>query len=339
MDTRLGGLLLGTAVGDAVGLPFEGLSPARARRLFPGPLRHRLIFGHGMVSDDTEHALFTAQAFLAHPTDVAAFQRALAWKLRGWLLGLPAGIGLATLRAIARMWLGVRRPGVRSAGNGPAMRAPVLGALLAGDADRLAAYVRAATELTHTDPQALTGALALARMAAWAVTAAGPPVELAPLWGEGDAEWARLGTLVEAHLARQATLAEFAAVLGLERGVTGYMYHSVPVAAYAWLRHWGDFEATVAGVVALGGDTDSVGSFAGALAGGVVGVAGIPPAWRAGIWDWPRGERVWLAVATATAPVGYFWPGVLVRNALFLAVVLAHGVRRLLPPYAGKIDA
>jgi ADP-ribosylglycohydrolase len=64
----LTGVLLGTAVGDALGLPREGLSPRRARRLFGGPpLRHRLVFGRGMVSDDTEHACVTAQALLRSP--------------------------------------------------------------------------------------------------------------------------------------------------------------------------------------------------------------------------------------------------------------------------------
>ena len=45
-----------------------------------------------MVSDDTEHALFTAQALLQAPRDAAAFQRALAWKLRFWVASLPAGL-------------------------------------------------------------------------------------------------------------------------------------------------------------------------------------------------------------------------------------------------------
>src|SRR6476469_4716144 len=106
MDDRLAALVVGTAVGDALGLPMEGLTPGRARKLFPGAPRQRLVAGRGLVSDDTDHALMAAQALLAHPTDVAAFQRELAKKLRWWLLGLPAGIGCATLRAIGRMWLG-----------------------------------------------------------------------------------------------------------------------------------------------------------------------------------------------------------------------------------------
>lgn len=58
------GTLLGTAIGDAVLLPGEGLSRTAIARRFPGPLRHRLLFGYGLVSDDTEHAFFTAQVLL-----------------------------------------------------------------------------------------------------------------------------------------------------------------------------------------------------------------------------------------------------------------------------------
>jgi ADP-ribosylglycohydrolase len=86
----LPGVLLGTAVGDALGLPAEGLSPTRIGRRWPGPWRHRFCLGRGMISDDTEHTLFVAQALLSHSDDVKAFQQSLAWKLRLWLLGMPA---------------------------------------------------------------------------------------------------------------------------------------------------------------------------------------------------------------------------------------------------------
>ena len=344
----LRGLVLGTAVGDALGLPMEGLGPRRAARLFPGPPRQRLLpGGGGLCSDDTEHMLFAAQALLAHPHEVAAFRRSLAWRLRGWLWGLPAGVGLATLRAIARMHLGLREPGVRSAGNGPAMRAPVLGAALAHDPARRVAYVAASTRLTHIDPRALTGALAVAELAAWAARQRRldrPPLDellelLAPLAPRQDEAWSMWLAAIATGLERGDDVATFAANMGLARGVTGYIYHSVPLAIYAWHVHFGDYAATLAAVVALGGDTDSVGAIAGALAGAVVGEAGIPTAWRAGLREWPRGERVWLEVADRLAgegpyaPVSYAWVALLPRNVLFLAVVLVHGFRRLLPPY------
>ncbi|MBK8478230.1 MAG: ADP-ribosylglycohydrolase family protein [Opitutaceae bacterium] len=42
--------MLGTAVGDAIGLPYEGISRQRAARLFGPPDRHRFVVGRGMVS-------------------------------------------------------------------------------------------------------------------------------------------------------------------------------------------------------------------------------------------------------------------------------------------------
>ena len=66
---RITGLLLGTAVGDSLGLPREGLSGRRAARLYDGPLRQRLVLGRGMLSDDTEHACMTAQALLTAGDD------------------------------------------------------------------------------------------------------------------------------------------------------------------------------------------------------------------------------------------------------------------------------
>src|SRR3954466_5661824 len=116
------GCLLGTAVGDSLGLPFEGLGARRAARLLGDPLSHHLLPGRGLVSDDTEHACFTALALLRAGGDVDRFGRELASSLRWWLAGLPAGIGFATLRSLLKSSIGFppHRSGVFSAGNGPA---------------------------------------------------------------------------------------------------------------------------------------------------------------------------------------------------------------------------
>jgi len=97
MDTsradRVAATLLGTAVGDALGLPREGLSRAQAERIFgDAPLSHRFLCGRGMISDDTEHAAMTAQALLGAGDDERAFVRSLAWRLRGWLVAMPGGM-------------------------------------------------------------------------------------------------------------------------------------------------------------------------------------------------------------------------------------------------------
>ena len=69
------GVLLGTAVGDALGLPAENLSPESIQGRWKGEWRMRLVFGRGMISDDTEHTLLVAQALLSHARDAAAFSR------------------------------------------------------------------------------------------------------------------------------------------------------------------------------------------------------------------------------------------------------------------------
>lgn len=107
MERALVGCLLGTAVGDALGLPYEGLSRERAGRLLGPPGRYRFCFGRGMVSDDTDHTCLVAQALVQSRGDAKRFQAVLARGLKFWLLGAPAGIGLATLRALLRLLVGV----------------------------------------------------------------------------------------------------------------------------------------------------------------------------------------------------------------------------------------
>lgn len=301
-----------------------------------------------MVSDDTEHTLFVAQALLAHPEDATAFQRCLAWKLRLWLLGLPAGIGLATLKAILRLWLGFppSRSGVWSAGNGPAMRSAIIGAYFFDDAQKRRAFVSAATCLTHTDPQAETAALAVAEAAALSVGQSGGSAEAwlstLPSLG-GDTEWKEICRKLSAALTTGRSVSEFADDLGLLRGITGYAYHSVSVAIYAWLRHPDDFRTALIAVLDCGGDTDTVGAILGALMGARLGRGAIPQEWLEGICDQPRSIGLLVQVAErlsrqrttswAIGPVRYFLPLLVIRNVVFLITVLCHGFRRLLPPY------
>ncbi len=88
-------------------------------------------------------------------------------------------------------------------------------------------------------------------------------------------------------------------------------------------------------MILLGGDSDTTGAIVGALAGASAGEAAIPPAWLA-ISDVPRSlgwiRRRAARVADRGAPLHLWWPAAPVRNALFAAIVLVTGLRRLLPP-------
>jgi ADP-ribosylglycohydrolase len=344
------GCLLGTAVGDAIGLPYEGISRQRAARLFGSPDRHRFFFGRGMVSDDTEQTCMVAQALIASGGDIERFKRSLAWRFRFWLLGLPAGVGLATARSIIRLWLGFGpdHSGVFSAGNGPAMRAAILGAAI-DDLASLRSLVRASTHLTHTDPKAEYGAYAVA-LAAWMArhgSVISGSAYLQNLSISLDGEGAELIALVSHaadSVANGQSTEAFAEALGLKKGVSGYVYHTVPVAIHAWLAHPRDYRAAVSAVVRCGGDTDTTAAIVGGILGSALGKEGIPSAWLGGLMEWPRSmswmerlgdqlERSVAALPTPARPLGLPALAVLLRNLLFLVIVLVHGFRRLLPPY------
>lgn len=343
MCDRTTGLMLGAAVGDALGLPAEGMSARRIARRWSGPLQHRFLLGRGMVSDDTDHLFFTAQSLLEAGDDVAIFRRALARRLRWWLIALPAGVGLATARSIVKLWLGWNpaKSGVRSAGNGPAMRSAIVGARFAEDETTLRAFVEASTRITHRDPKACTGALAVALGAAAVIRDAANGDALLHTWRalSSDEEWQRAMSLMHAELTRGSSVAAFSEALHgkRKREVSGYIYRTVPVALYAWLRHRGDFRMTLQEVIACGGDTDTVAAIAGALAGTECGEKGIPAEWISGLCEWPRSTPVLREVASRAAdqncrvPVCYLVAGVIPRSIFFLGVVLAHGFRRLIP--------
>jgi ADP-ribosylglycohydrolase len=340
------------AVGDALGLPREGMSARRAAAMWgSAPLRHRFLFGRGMISDDTEHACMTGQSLLASQGDAARFGKSLAWRLRGWLLGLPAGVGLGTLRAILKLWIGFgpSRSGVRSAGNGAAMRATIVGVWAASrqlnPQDRRE-LVRTSTAVTHHDERAQEGAWVIAEAAAWAATGVGTPLELLEqlLAETRGTELRRNLTIVNEHLASGAETKDLLASLGLVHGVPGYINHTVPVAIFCFLRWPNDVRRAVSDAICAGGDADTVGGIVGSLAGIAAGSAAIPVECIDGLWEWPRSPdwmrhlAAQLAAGVAQSgsrhkPVQLFWPGLIIRNLFFIAVVLAHGVRRILPPY------
>ena len=195
-EDALVGCLLGMALGDSIGLWCEGMAPQRQRRLAPGPLQQRLLFNRGMVSDDTEHACMTAQALIVSAGDPDRFECSLAWRLRWWLVGIPAGIGWATLRALVKLWLGFpsTRSGVYSAGNGPCMLAPILGVAHGHDSARLRALVHRATRLTHRDPRAEQAVSIIASAAHLAATRAADTDRAANLARPLSPVWARAAT-------------------------------------------------------------------------------------------------------------------------------------------------
>jgi ADP-ribosylglycohydrolase len=185
----------------------------------------------------------------------------------------------------------------------------------------------------------------VAEAAAWILAGKGPSIDfLQNLQTCGtEVEWSQICRCLDEAIDANKSVKDFARSLGLGNGVTGYAFHTVPVAIYAWLRHPNHFRKALVETLECGGDTDTVGAIVGALVGSNVGEDGIPKEWLGSLWEWPRttGKMRLLARRLALTkeqgqpqpPISYFWIGVLPRNLFFLLVILGHGLRRLFPPY------
>jgi ADP-ribosylglycohydrolase len=284
--------------------------------------------------------------------DVERFAAQMRSRLRWWLLALPAGVGMATARSVLKLWLFLpkRWQGVHSAGNGAAMRAPLLGVLFSDRLESLRAFTSVSTRLTHTDPKAECAALAVALAAREAAAGRQDPsgflellrTELACFGKDGEELVALVEKAAGSAMAGESSLV-FAAASGLGHGVSGYAYHTVPVALHGWFAHPRDYRRAVAGVIECGGDTDTVAAITGGIVGAGVGRGGLPQQWLDGLIEWPASVS-WMAKLADAAqrrvldlpgkpPRENAWLVLLIRNLVFLAIVLMHGFRRLLPPW------
>ncbi len=266
------GALLGGAIGDALGAPFEGRRPDAARAL---PER-------GRITDDTELTLATCEALVeSGRLDLGAIAaRYVAWYEAGRLHGLGAGTTKA-LRDLAggAHWAlaGVR--GEYAAGAGAAMRVAPVAFLLDVECEGDRTTLRDFARMTHHHEEAYAGAVAVAAAVRGMLEPKTPQevlrqvVELTPDSVVRD-RLAALSTRPAGHLADALDVT----------GTTGYVADVVPLALFGALRL---FDAGLArllsDVVRLGGDTDTIGATLGTVVGARLGRGSLPDELLAGL--------------------------------------------------------
>ena len=287
LAAKLEGVLLGTAIGDALGLPMEGMSASAIARSFPRIERFQLWGKTGFVSDDTEQSALVARSLARHPSELADCLRSFRFSLLGWFLRLPWGIGLGTLKACFRIALGFRRSGVRSAGNGAAMRSAIIGAFFFDRPAERALWSEALARVTHEDERAVAGARFVAELTALCIaedpgSPALPMVEraLQSITQPDVCEAIRRAM----RLAAKETTRREAAV---ELGNTGFIVHTIAIACFCFLRFQG--QQAVVETIRAGGDTDSNAAIVGAWVGALEGPSVFPAPLTARIHDrdWP----------------------------------------------------
>ncbi|MCA9132967.1 MAG: ADP-ribosylglycohydrolase family protein, partial [Planctomycetales bacterium] len=168
---HLHGLMVGVAIGDALGGVRAGL-PRRVALKMSGrpPLHYSLLGGRGLYGDETQLMLLAAQALLRSRSDLRSYRRAFQKRLSWYPLGFPPGARRATRLAASRCWLmRLRIPsGIDSEDNAAATRAIFSALAMHGTGHRLSRWVEESTKFTHTHPMAIAGCQVLAQLAEYA---------------------------------------------------------------------------------------------------------------------------------------------------------------------------
>lgn len=346
-------LFLGTAVGDAMGLPRENLSPKRSVKLFGATIQPALIVipkltRFSVCSDDTEHLWITADALLRSQNSPELFSQFLSHNMKKWFLSVPVGAGKASLKASIKLLLGISpsRSGVYSAGNGPAMRAPIIGACFANDSEKLDQFLKISTRMTHIDPEAEEGAWVIAQAAALLRREVLNQAPIADYFKVILPQIKSLPLKTSLQLAYEylslgKSFHDYLCALGLDqKGISGYIGHTVPAVIYAWLYYFGDYQKGITAIILAGGDSDTTAAILGALMGMSINDAkSIPEAWLGGIYNAPISVQKLIQMSEAVSNQNMAkipkisWGLQWLRNVMLLIIVLLHGFRRLLPPY------
>jgi len=274
LEDRYRGCLLGLAVGDALGGPVEFMSSAeisarhgRLREMVGGGW---LELAPGEYTDDTQLALVIARS-IARLGSVAPAD--IAGGFVAWYRSAPKDVGNTTSRSIRHLIAGAswreagretdRAMGARGAGNGSLMRTAPIALACWPDREALDRLGREVSAITHANRLATGACVAFDRALAAVLEGAGDP--LAAAAGVDDAD-VRAVVLAVPDLSHQ------------EVRSGGFVLETLQAALWSCARH-DDFEETVVEAVNLGGDADTTGAVAGALAGACYGVSAIPARW------------------------------------------------------------
>jgi ADP-ribosyl-[dinitrogen reductase] hydrolase len=273
------GAVLGLALGDALGAPFE----FRRASQIPSPVPAFELdwMGHqpGTWTDDTAMARDLWTSLIAH--DGALVLEDVQRRHLAWLETDPPDVGSQTRAALTEAAKGTPEPARAvferrgpevSAGNGSVMYCAPLGVVRAHDPDRLLEEAPALSRLTHWDGRCQTACLAVT----WAAAAL--------VRGEDPEGAVRDALEVVADREGGEELEHLVAEAGRARPLDGpdmgFTLFTAGIALQV-AAEGRKFEEGLRAVVGLGGDTDTNAAVAGALLGALHGAEALPSAWLA----------------------------------------------------------
>lgn len=272
---RFSGCLLGLALGDALGAPFEGKPTETMRARYPATADFLATMPAGELwyTDDTQMAIGVAQTIVdCQCIDHAELCRRFAENYRP-----QRGYGSGARKILQAMvdgedhcWLAANLFPGGSFGNGAAMRVAPIGLFFHHDHEAIVEQARLSSLPTHVHRLAIEGAQLLA-LAVGFVTASN---------GFDRTDFFD-------HLSGHARSPEYAGPLRRAKEISGprdlplfgngiEAASSVVTSIACFSLTPDSYEQTVANAILLGGDTDTIAAMAGAMSGAYLGRQGLP---------------------------------------------------------------
>ena len=265
--------LLGVAVGDALGFPFEGFSRGALKDV-PLDSFSKGPYPPGTWSDDTSLTFITVESLLERGgldlDDLA--QRFWSWLKKGsftpW--GKAIGVGRATREALERYAKGIAPlqcggRGERDNGNGGLMRIlPVVLWYLRAEQETFLKQIHHACALTHAHPRSLL-ACGLYGLIFKALLRGKTKVQ-AVAWAYQEALRTYQEGMFLKELKHFTRLPRLEGLSEEEIRASGYVVHALEAACWVFV-HTSSFEEAVYKAVRLGEDTDTTAAIVGGLAG------------------------------------------------------------------------
>lgn len=284
-EDRAAGALLGTFVGDALGMAWEGWPGDEVPEVLE---MHDARLGRGTYTDDTQMTIALAESLLrcdvVDEDDLTGAFLAHVDPRRGY--------GRGTLRVLDSLRRGTSAEqaasevfeGRGSLGNGAAMRVAPVAVRFYGDQVLVGVQARRSARVTHMHPVGIDGAAVQAAAVAAALD------DDDPLFAATAAcHTVHLRRALDDVRRRTGRRLDPAQLRSTASGVSSRADDSVAAAVVAGSLAT-DFEQAVTVAIRAGGDTDTVGAMAGAIAGARFGAAAIPQRWLDVLEDGERGR-------------------------------------------------
>jgi len=295
------GSLIGVAIGDTLGHPFEGMLRDAIKSNFTNfedfITNNRRLFN--TYTDDSQLTLHTAQALIqGRGFNLHNFIEEYV----KWLDDPPIGAGYGCITAARKLKYGIpwKEAASNSGGNGTTMRITPIGLFYNKDIEELKSAAIKSSIITHSHPAASAGAVVIARAIAYLIDKEPESgfsidqffdVVISSISNSHDEIWEEfckiLGKLRSSlDLPIEAGLIKFSQsgvkspyfiehFLG-KAFVHPYTISTVVCTIFIFLKKINSFKDCIYELATAGGDSDTVGAIGGGLAGVYFGMKKIP---------------------------------------------------------------